>query len=222
MIPAIVPRNIPCPARWCGGTIWAMAEANEQSGSRRSARVRGIVAEQPGWKKWAAVLAIVVALVGAAWQAKILWIDKPDRAPAAAENTGGAGGTSIPGVSSLARSGNAPAAAEAPPAEPSLGEKISPWMTKVGIAFVIGLVAGIIFRVFVKTMLVIAVLLVGGLLALSYFGILHVDLSAAQQHYNNTSDWILDQATRLKDMIMAKLPTTSTWTIGFIAGFKRK
>jgi hypothetical protein len=46
--------------------------------------------------------------------------------------------------------------------------------------------------------------------------------SAAQQHYNNTSDWILDQATRLKDMIMAKLPTTSTWTIGFIAGFKRK
>jgi len=196
--------------------IMEMSEASDSKTGQKRSKVKQLVQEQPRWKKAVLTIAILLGVVGAAWQAKVAFIDKPP-----APETRGSGSDLPGGVSSLSRSSGS-RTGEPETREPTVGEKVSPWMTKVGISFAAGLVLGIVFRTFVKTMLLLSILAVGGLIALSYLNVLNIDLTAAQEQAQSASTWMTDQATRLKDSIMARLPTASTSTIGFVLGFKRK
>ncbi len=102
----------------------------------------------------------------------------------------------------------------------------SKWMSqkgfKIGISFIGGFIIGFIFRTFVKTMLFFTVCVVGILGALSYFQVVNIDFSHAEQAWNSNSEWIMTQATKLKDMVWQYLPSSTTGTIGAFVGARRK
>jgi len=93
---------------------------------------------------------------------------------------------------------------------------------KGGFGFVGGFIIGFIFRAFVKMMTLITVVFVGILAALSYFHIFNIDFTAVHRAYDSNAAWINDQAMRLKDVIVAHLPSTTTGAAGVWFGTRRR
>jgi uncharacterized membrane protein (Fun14 family) len=118
----------------------------------------------------------------------------------------------------------APSAAATSSADPvgdDLLSKLSPNATKVGGSVVAGFVIGWLFRAFLKTMAMLALLIGGGLFALSYFGIIDVDFVAIRAHYADAAAWVTAQGMKLKDAVVAHLPSTGAGTLGAFLGFRR-
>jgi uncharacterized membrane protein (Fun14 family) len=105
---------------------------------------------------------------------------------------------------------------------PSLVARLSPNATRIGGSVVAGFVLGWIFRAFVKTMAFFALLAGAALMALSYFGVINVDLSSAREHYASVMHWLSDQGMRLKDVVIAHLPSSSGGAVGAYLGFRRR
>ena len=92
----------------------------------------------------------------------------------------------------------------------------------LGFGFVGGFIVGFIFRAFIKLMMLITLVVVGGLAALSYFNILNVDFTAARQAYETNTAWLTDQAGRLKDLLVGYLPSSTGGAAGVFFGLRRK
>jgi len=100
--------------------------------------------------------------------------------------------------------------------------KLSPNATRIGVSVVIGFILGWIFRAFLKTMAFFCMLGAAILFALSYFGVLNVDFSAAREHYASAVHWLTDQSTKLKDAVLAHLPSSGGGAVGAFLGFRRR
>ena len=92
--------------------------------------------------------------------------------------------------------------ADGPGLKGKLANLSSPSM-KIGISVVAGFILGWIFRGFLKTMAFVALALFALLAALSYFGILNVDMTKAKAEYTTAIQWATDQFWKLKDVLVA-------------------
>lgn len=100
--------------------------------------------------------------------------------------------------------------------------RMSPNATRIGGSVVAGFVVGWVFRAFLKTMMFFALLGVGLMMALSYFGVLNIDFTAAREHYATAVHWLTDQAERLKAAFVTHLPSAGGGTLGAFLGFRRR
>jgi len=112
--------------------------------------------------------------------------------------------------------------APAPEASPTLTQRFSPWLTRVGFTFIVGFVVGWAFRAFIKIMSMIASLALAVVLALSYFGVLNVDFSSAEKQYESAMSWVTDQASRAAKTILNHIPGSASSFAGMFIGFRRK
>ena len=61
--------------------------------------------------------------------------------------------------------------------------------------------------------------IIGGLFfALTYFNVVNVDLTSAQHTYDSAREWLTDQATRFKDVLLAHLPSSASGGVGAFIG----
>lgn len=117
-------------------------------------------------------------------------------------------------------------AGQAEPAEPALklpwtGE-LGGWMVKLGLSFAVGLVLGVFFRTFLKTMAIVTAVAVAGIVGLSYFEILPIDFATMRTNYDTAADWMQGQAGWIKDVAVAFLPSATAGGFGFFVGFLRR
>ncbi len=98
----------------------------------------------------------------------------------------------------------------------------SPWMRRVGLSFLACFILGWLFRAFVRLMTTIATVAMMLFLALSYFGVTNVDLTAVHQKYDDSITWVNDQAAKAKDALIAHIPSSTSSLLGFAFGFKRR
>lgn len=105
---------------------------------------------------------------------------------------------------------------------PTIQQKIAPALTRMGLSAFVGLILGTIFRAFLKTMMMITAIIAAIVLGLSYFGIVDIDLSAAQTQYATASQWIQDQGEKLKAALFARLPSAGAALFGFGLGLKKR
>lgn len=105
---------------------------------------------------------------------------------------------------------------------PTLIGRLSPNATRIGGSVVAGFVFGWFFRAFLKTVTFFALLAGAALMALSYFGVINVDFSSAREHYGSAVHWLSDQGARLKDVLLAHLPSSSGGALGAFLGFRRR
>src|SRR5262249_54442933 len=78
---------------------------------------------------------------------------------------------------------NPPPEQSAAPEQKAWYEKLSPKATAVGLTFLVGFIIGWAFRVFVKMMMMISALAIAIFAGLSYFNVMNVDMSKAEQKY---------------------------------------
>ena len=108
------------------------------------------------------------------------------------------------------------------PAPDGLIAKLAPETTRVGGSVVAGFVVGWLFRAFLKTMVFLALLAGGGLFALSYFGVIDVDMAAVREGSASAAQWLTRHADRLKDVVVSHLPSTGGGALGAFLGFRRR
>lgn len=130
--------------------------------------------------------------------------------------------TTAPGGSSFVDANEAPTAtpAEAPPQ--TIGERVAPWATRVGFAYIVGFVVGWAFRAFIKIMSLLTMAGVSIIAGLSYFHILNVDMTTTQQKYESVMHWVTDQGSKAASALMHHFPGSASSFAGMFLGFKRK
>jgi uncharacterized membrane protein (Fun14 family) len=102
---------------------------------------------------------------------------------------------------------------------------VSPHAKRVGLSIVLGFVIGWFFRAFVKTMAFLLVLVAGGLWLLSHFNILHLSDANIDQMKDKSATavgWLTAQASHLKDLAVAHLPSTGGGAFGAFLGVRRR
>ena len=176
------------------------------------------------WKKKLLALFLLVAAVGAVMRVPA-WINPPEPDPAeqrvlARDDAAPADSRGF--VGSERRTGESSTTTEPAPPELPWTARLGGWMAKLGLSFAGGLVLGVFFRSFLKTMAALTALVVVGLVGLSYFEVLNIDFTTMRQNYDSFSGWISDQGYRLKDMIVAFLPGATSAAFGFFVGFIRR
>jgi uncharacterized membrane protein (Fun14 family) len=186
------------------------------------------LARMPRWHQVVMLVAVLLAAGGSVGWAVTRTAPGqtvPASSPAAARSS-----AAVPGSSGFVDSrttGTTPlapdAAADANDTTPGgWVSRISPHATGVGVSVVAGFLVGWLFRTFLKMMTLFALIVAGLVAALSYFGVLNVDLSAAKTHYADAVHWLTDQAYRLKDVLAAHLPSSGGGAFGAFLGFRRR
>jgi uncharacterized membrane protein (Fun14 family) len=184
------------------------------------------VATMPRWHKMVLLLGVVLAIAGGiGWLTtrvasdtgtRVTTVNTPPTAQTPAGSSGFVDGRNAPADTTTTTT----VVTQTEP--PSLVARLSPNATRIGGSVVAGFVLGWIFRAFVKTMAFFALLAGAALMALSYFGVINVDLSSAREHYASVMHWLSDQGMRLKDVVIAHLPSSSGGAVGAYLGFRRR
>ena len=173
----------------------------------------------PAWKKKLLGLGLAIAALGGI--AQIVSMVR-HRGGAAGAPAGSRGFVSSSGQPRAGNQSKAPAATpESASRGQALWEKAAPYATKFGLSFLAGLVAGLIFRMFMKTMAFITMLLAAGLFCLSYFHVFNFDSSQVRQNYEGVAGWAREHAESFKDAALQALPSGTLGAVGFFAGLKK-
>ncbi len=202
-----------------------------------SRRVAIAVAEMPSWKKRLMLLTMIAGILGGGAKLATMFTEKSSDQAAVSQNvevsrTAADGDTLRPENSSGFIGGrtdatNSPTTAgtysdttTAAP-EPSTTAKVSSWVAKIGLSIFVGLIVGTIFRMFVKTMAVIAAVAIAAIVALSYFQVINVDFTTMKENYDSFAGWAQAQVGKFKDVVLTSLPSAGSALAGFVLGLKK-
>ena len=100
--------------------------------------------------------------------------------------------------------------------------RLGGWLARLGISFAIGLVVGVFFRAFLKTMAAVTAVVVAGIACLSYFEVFDIDFGIMRQNYDTAAGWAGDQVGQVKDFVVNFLPSATAAAVGGFAGFLRR
>jgi uncharacterized membrane protein (Fun14 family) len=177
----------------------------------------GLVRGQPLWKKLLLTVSLLVTLGGG-----VLWglsAMEAKTQPTTAPSNGDWSRVPV-GRSFL------PSTAEISTAA---AEQIEDWraqwgpgLVRFGISFAVGFMAGFAFRQFLKTLAILLAVGVVALIGLSLTNVINIDLSEASTKYEGTLSWLGEQATRVKDTVISRVPATVAGVLGFVVGFLRR
>jgi uncharacterized membrane protein (Fun14 family) len=107
----------------------------------------------------------------------------------------------------------------APPSE-AAGLFDETFFLKLGFSFMVGLALGFALKVAFKVVLLLAGLVLLGVFALQYVGILDVDWYGLEVHYNGWADWLGANAGAFFDFIGGNLTSAAAFMTGLAMGLK--
>ena len=190
------------------------------------AKVAGELVAISPWKKKLLAVFLVLAAVGAA-----MWVparlsrsmaDDPEQREAVRRDAVPPGASGFVAEGDRTGDGTVSTADSREEAPLPWQARLGGWMAKLGLSFAGGLVLGVFFRSFLKTMAAITALVVVGIVALSYFEVINVDFTTMRQNYDSAAGWVTEQGYRFKDAITTFLPSAASAGVGFFVGFIRR
>ena len=144
-------------------------------------------------------LALIVTLAGAAWWAYAA-ITAPKVAPA-------------PDASALVDAGSSAGGARTPTEAPGA--------FRYGASFIGAFLIAYALKKVIKSVLLIAALLVGAIMTLKYFGILNYDWSNAQHQVEQSVGFAREEGEKYRTLVMGYLPSGLAAAAGAIFGARR-
>ncbi|MBX3389456.1 MAG: hypothetical protein KF691_08375 [Phycisphaeraceae bacterium] len=172
-----------------------MAESNSRATSSPPdlGRKRGLLSSKSLW------LAILITLAGAAWWAY-----------------SATGATRTP-AAPVPVSGFAASPTNAPP-EPRVQ---APAAFRYGASFVGAFLIAFVLKKIIRSVLLIAAILVGAVLALKYFGLMDFDWSNAQRHVEDGAALAREESEKYRTLLLSYLPSGLASGAGALFGAKR-
>ncbi len=117
---------------------------------------------------------------------------------------------------------NQPAKSDQPTGSLSV---LSPHATRIGLSIVLGFVIGWLFRAFLKTMALFAIVVGGTIWLLAHFDILHLgdaNIDAIREKTAGAASWLGVKGSHLKELAIAHLPSSGGGTLGAFLGLRRR
>ncbi|MBX3378907.1 MAG: hypothetical protein KF805_02340 [Phycisphaeraceae bacterium] len=170
-----------------------MAEESIQA-SGKTHPAKGLIRSKVLW------LAILITAAGAAW-----WAYSAAYSRANAPSPGAA--------SSLVDSPSAPREGQ--------GAVAAPAAFRYGSSFVVAFLIGFLLKKIIRSVLLIAALLIGAIMTLKYFGILNYDWASAQSHVEQGVGIARQEGEKYRAVIMGYLPSGLAAGAGAIFGARR-
>lgn len=175
----------------------------------------------PLWKKAVVAVSVAVSVVGLS-----LWgyaaVTAPDAPP---ERSGAVG------MESLGAAGFMPGDPAAGGESGSEGEGReggerpidvwSPAVFRLGFSFFVGFCIAYALRTFVKASLVVIGVMLLALFGLQYAGVIDVDWSAMEGHYQRLTAKLSAQTASFQRFITGYLPSSASAALGLVVGFRR-
>jgi uncharacterized membrane protein (Fun14 family) len=191
-----------------------------------STTLRNLVGQQlstmPSWKRKIMSLALVAGLAGGGvWGYDTLTRPTPTQpvvinSPAAPAGASGFLNTPAATPSSVSQSAPQPAQ------ESTLRETAARWTGKLGLSLFAGLCLGILLRVYLKTIAILAAAATAILVGISYVAPKSVDTEKLKQQTEQVESYATKQGHALYDRAMTSLPSAGTAFFGMILGLKKK
>ena len=100
-------------------------------------------------------------------------------------------------------------------------ESWSPVLMKGSMSFLVGFSVGYALRTFFKISAVVLGLVCLAIFGLSYAGLLQVDWTTIEGHFDRVVGKIQEQASGFKEFISGSLPSAGLAAAGLVTGFKR-
>jgi uncharacterized membrane protein (Fun14 family) len=97
----------------------------------------------------------------------------------------------------------------------------SPTIFRLGFGFVVGFAIAFALRAFLRLAILILGVILIGLFALQYFGIVSVDWNAMSGGYDTVMEWLRVQFASMKSFVQGALPSAGSAAAGFFFGFRR-
>ena len=171
------------------------------------------------WKRHLLAASCVMMAAGLARQGAA-FLTRPSSPP---ERPGPASGA--PGVTGLVSRGFVPDAAPQAESQPAEAERAidtwSPVMFRWGFSFFVGFCIAYALRTFFKVSAVAIGLVLLALFGLSYAGVVHVDWTAMQRHYDSVTRYLAGQWSSLRQFVTGSLPASAMAALGLVVGFKK-
>jgi len=197
-----------------------MSETQQQAPARPDGQ--GAAARRiPFWKKALLAVACALMIVGLGLEG-FAYVRGPSE-PKEQASPGG-GGVSHPGVKGFAPSPSEGSPSAQPDESAQLAENIEDWypaIFRLGFSFFVGFCIAYALRVFFKVSIFVIGVFLLGLFGLQYAGVVQVDWSAMEAHYNSTASWLAGQVGSFRDFITGYLPSASSGVAGMVIGFKK-
>lgn len=99
-------------------------------------------------------------------------------------------------------------------------DKTAPNLWRWGLAFFAGFVLGFAFRQFIKTMAILAAVVIVAAGIAAYLG--YIDVGALKTNVTSGTGWFMDRVGAIKDVVIASAGASLIGTAGFVIGFMRK
>lgn len=174
-----------------------------------------------GFKKKLLSLFLVVAAVGGAFRVPAYFTAGAEPLPSLDSSAVESRGASFTGEAGTSADDDLePARAES--ADIGWKAKVGGWMAKLGLSFAGGLIAGVFFRIYLKTMAALAAVATAGFIGLSYFEVINLDFTVMRDNYDSATAWLNSQAGRVKDLMLTIFPSATAAGTGFFAGVLKK
>src|SRR5947209_3569880 len=160
------------------------------------------VLNMPAWHKAVLLLGAILTVAGSV--GVLIAKTHPDTTSQTSTPPPSSPDTTPRTASKFADTTSAPAPTAASPDAPqdtSLFTRFSPHAMKIGGSIVAGFVIGWLFRAFLKTMALLAVIFIGGVWALSHFNILNlssINTESVQRHGTEAATWLQAHLEQLK------------------------
>ncbi len=184
--------------------------------------------KQPRWKLNVLVLAVLMCVAGAVGQftgrgdVTLRQLGTLGRTvESKAEPLPGAARSVVGDAGSTMRDSGAMQKAQEIAHDPTWRDRLAHGATRLGFSLAIGVVLGVIGRIFLRITVVGALLLAAIVAGMSYFHIINIDLTPVKEGVEHSEGWLADQAGRLKAVVLDALPSTGAGVFGFIMGFKK-
>ena len=182
----------------------------------------------PKWKALLLTVSLVVGILGVGGMVAANRLRAAPQTVTVTTPVPAQRGTALPSGSSgfVGGSGSAAPAEQqttvtTKPAEPSLTDKVSPYLTGVGLSFFVGIVVGLISRTFIKLATMLAGLAIAAVAALHYFNV-NIDMTSVQAQTTQATSWLQGLLTQVMGVVSNHLPSAGGGMAGFLFGLKRK
>jgi uncharacterized membrane protein (Fun14 family) len=96
----------------------------------------------------------------------------------------------------------------------------SGFFLKLGFSFIVGLAVGFALKVAFKIALIVGGVLLIALFAFQYGGIIDVNWTGMQTHYDGFVDWLAAYAGALKDFMADNLSSAASFSAGLLLGLR--
>jgi uncharacterized membrane protein (Fun14 family) len=123
-------------------------------------------------------------------------------------------------ASSLAEGSLPASVGEIPPSERFI-DKSAPRTVRYGLSFIAAFVVAFFVKKLIKSVLLIAGMLVAAIAALKYLGIFEYDWNAAQQQVEQSVELAKEESSRIAKIVSDYLPSSVAGGLGAIFGARR-